>query len=121
MNEAHELYIDTYSSIDSIDCLIKNYGMKYRCWKYWHSPMLNAMSLSLVVACDMYLEVVDVDIDYKCKGKTIVNFWTFLGLLYNQKDNNIVDFWTFRDLPSNQMIKYNPTHCKYSGETNIRP
>ena len=36
------------------------------------------------------------------------------------KDDNIVDFWKFHDLLSNQMINYNPTHHKYSGEANIR-
>ena len=57
MNEACQLYLGTYSRIDSIDCLIKNFCMKYRCWNYWHSPMLHAMSLSVVVAYDTYLEV----------------------------------------------------------------
>ena len=37
------------------------------------------------------------------------------------KDHNIFDLWTFRDLLSNQMIKYNPTHHKYVGGTNMRP
>ena len=37
------------------------------------------------------------------------------------KDDTIVDVWTFRDLLYNQMIKYNPTYFKYSGDSNMRP
>ena len=37
------------------------------------------------------------------------------------KDDNIVDLWTFRYLLYNQMIKYNSTHHKYSGDTTMRP
>ena len=60
------------------------------------------MSLAVVVAYYMYLEVSEVELNQKCK------------------DKNIVDFCTFHDLLSNQMIDYNPTHHKYSGDTNIR-
>ena len=77
--------------------------MKYRCWKYCHLPMLHTMSLAGVVANDMYLEVAE--------GK----------LNQTWKDKNSVDFWTFRDLLSNQMVKYNPTHLKYSVDANIIP
>ena len=65
--------------------------------------MLHTMSLAGVVAYDMYLEVAEGKLDQT---------W---------KDENSVDFWTFRDLLSNQMVKYNPTHCKYAGGTNMRP
>ena len=37
------------------------------------------------------------------------------------KDENIFDLWKFRDLLYNNMIKYNPTHCKYAGDSNIKP
>ena len=60
------------------------------------------MSLVVVVAYYMYLEVSEVELNQK---------W---------KDKNIVDFCTFHDLLSNQMINYNPTHHKYFGDTNIR-
>ena len=37
------------------------------------------------------------------------------------KENNIVDFWTFFNLLSVQILRYNPTHRKYAGESNMRP
>ena len=63
MNDVHQLYLDTYSRIYSIDHLIKNFRMKYRCWNYCHSPMLNAMYLAVVVVYDMYLELEEGDLD----------------------------------------------------------
>ena len=56
MNLARDLYLGTYSRIDIIDHLINNCRLKYRSWKYWHSPMLHGMGLAIVTAYDMYLE-----------------------------------------------------------------
>ena len=90
MNAARELYLKTYSRIDSIDHLIKNCRLKYRSWKYWHIPMLHATALAIVVAYDMYLEVAEGQLDSDWK------------LQYP------VDFWTFRDVLSVQMLEYDP-------------
>ena len=57
MKKARQPYLGTYSHVDYIDHLITNCHMKYRCWNYWRSPMIHAMSLSVVVSYDMYLEV----------------------------------------------------------------
>ena len=59
------------------------------------------MYLVAVFAYDVYLEVE----------------WGDLGQIW--KDNKIVDFWKFYDLLSNQRLKYNQTHRKYAGDTNI--
>ena len=61
------------------------------------------MYLSVVVAYAMQLEVSEGELDH------------------TRKDDKIVDFWKFRDLLSNQMNKYNPTHHKYAGDSNMRP
>ena len=102
MNEVRQIYLGTYSRIDSIGHLIKNYFIKCRCWKYCHSPILHAMSLAVIIYYYMYLEVSEGEIEQR---------W---------KDKNIVDFCTFHYILSNQMINYNPTHHKYSGDSNIR-
>ena len=57
MNKAHQVYFDTYSHIESIDNLITNCHMKYRCWKYWNPPIIYVMYLVAVFAYDVYLEV----------------------------------------------------------------
>jgi len=102
MNAGRELYLGTYSRIDSIDHLIKNCRLKYRSWKYWHSPMLHVTSLAIVVAYDIYLEV--------CEGK----------LDQDWKVNYPVDFWTFRDILSIQMLEYEPKNRKYLGDDAMR-
>ena len=48
-----------YSCIDSIDHLIKNFHMKYRCVNYWHSPILQVMPLEVLFTYEMYLEVAE--------------------------------------------------------------
>jgi hypothetical protein len=102
MNDARELYLGTYSRIDSIDHLIKNANMFYRSWKYWHSPMLHGKSLAVVVAYDLYLEVAEGKLD---------SAWEI---------DEPVDFWTFREKLSIQMLEYSPTHHRYPGDAGMR-
>ena len=102
MNEARKLYLGVYPRIDSIDHLIKKIRVKYRCWNYWHLPMIRTMYLAAVVASAMYPGVAEV------------------GIYLTWKEEKIVEFWTFHYLLSNQMIKYNPTHHKYAGDSNMR-
>ena len=101
MNSARALYLGTYSRIDSIDHLIKNCRLKYRSWKYWHSPMLHGMGLAIVVAYDMYLELSE-------------------DVISTERKCDPVDFWTFRETLSMQMLKYNPTQRKYPGDAQMR-
>ena len=102
MNRAIELYLGTYSRIDSIDNLIKNCRLMYQSWKYWHSPMLHAIALAIVIAYDMYLEVAE--------GK----------LNSDWKVTYPVDFWTFYDFLSLQILQYNPKDCIYPGDDSMR-
>jgi hypothetical protein len=60
MNDARQMYLDTYSRTDSIDHLmIKNVNIFYQLWKYWHLPVVHGKSLAVVVAYDLYLEVAE--------------------------------------------------------------
>jgi hypothetical protein len=102
MNDARELYLGTYSRIDSIDHLIKNANIFYRSWKYWHSPMLHGKSLAVVVAYDLYLEVAEGKLD---------SAWEIEVPL---------DFWQFREQLSKQMLDYSPTRHKYPGDAGMR-
>jgi hypothetical protein len=58
MNKARQLYLASYGIIDTIDSLIKRCNLYYVSWKYWHSCKLHVQALGLVVAYDMYCEVV---------------------------------------------------------------
>ena len=101
MNAGRALYLGTYSRIDSIDHLIKNCRLKYRSWKYWHSPMLHGMGLAIVIAYDMYLEL--------SEGK-LASKWKTLPC----------DFWTFRNKLSKQMLQYDPLTHEYWGDAGMR-
>lgn len=101
-NMARQLYLKTYSRIDSIDHLIKICNLKYKCWKYWHSPVNHAKALAIAVAYDMYLE---------CSEGELNNDW---------KIENPVDFFTFRDILSKQMCTYDPKNQKYPGDEKMR-
>ena len=56
INEALRIYLDTYSCIGLIYHYIKHFQMRYRGWKYCHSPMLNSVVMDVVVVYVMYLE-----------------------------------------------------------------
>ena len=73
MNKARQLYLGTYSHIDSIYNLIKNCRTKYRCWKYWNSPNIHAMYLAVVVAYDIYIKMEEGELDQTWKDNTIVD------------------------------------------------
>ena len=101
MNAGRALYLGTYSRIDSIDHLIKNCRLKYRSWKYWHSPMLHAMGLAIIIAYDMYLEL--------SEGK-LASEWKTLPC----------DLWTFCNKLSKQMLQYDPLRREYWGDAGTR-
>ena len=65
--------------------------------------MLHVMSIEAVVVYDMYIKEKEGELDQK---------W---------KDDNIFDLCKFLYLFSNQIIKYNPTHWKCTGDSNIVP
>ena len=100
MNSARVLYLGTYTKIYIIDHLIKKCQLKYRLWKYWHSPMLHGMVLAIVAVYDIYIE---------CAEGELVSEWKY----------KLIDFWTFRESLSNQMLKYNPIHREYHGDAQM--
>lgn len=69
MNEARDLYLNTYGGIGRMDHLIKNSNMHYQSWKYWHSAMAHAMIMAVVVAYNIYLECCTGDLMPSWKNK----------------------------------------------------
>jgi len=101
MNQARDLYLNTYGVIDRINHLIKNCAMKYRSWKYWHAAMIHGKALAVVVAYDMYLEC--------CTGN-LVPAWKTAP----------VTFYRFREVLAKQMLTYSPTKREYPGDERMR-
>ena len=102
MNESRKLYLSTYGTIDRMDHLIQNCDMNYRSWKYWHSAMLHAKSMAVVVAYDIYKEI--------CEGT----------LDPDLRINKPVDFHRFREKLALQMLQYDPKRLKYPGDEKFR-
>jgi len=101
MNNARELYLQSYSRIDSIDHLIKNCNLKYVSWKYWHQAMLHAFALAIVSAYDMYKE---------CATASLPE--------WRKKD--IMSFKEFRLKLGQQMLEYDPKDWHLPGDERMR-
>jgi hypothetical protein len=109
MNKGRQLYLARYGRIDTINSLIKGCDMYYVSWKYWHASKLHVQALGLVVAYDMYKEVVE-------EGYASFGFET----KEEATKKCMVDFATFRDKLSLQGLRYNPEDCKYPGDKRMR-
>ena len=109
MNEARQLYLASYGRIDTIDSLIKHCKLYYRSWKYWHSCKLHVQALGLVVAYDMYKEIVEE------------GFAEF-GFVSKEEATKkcFIVFHTFRDRLSYQGLRYQPEDKKYPGDEFMR-
>ena len=55
-NQARANYLGLYSSVDSVDHLIKNVELKCCLWKWWHAPMRLAKLLVMVQFYFLYLK-----------------------------------------------------------------
>jgi hypothetical protein len=102
MNPARKLYLKTHGAIDRIDHCIQNTGLFYRSWKHWHSAMLHAKALAIAVACDIYKECAEGNLD---------PLW---------KIDHPVDHWTFRDKLALGMLHCSPRNRAYPGDSKMR-
>eukprot|EP00957_Ditylum_brightwellii_P118351 9026364-Ditylum_brightwellii.AAC.1 len=102
MNDARQLYLNTYYVIDRINHYIKNCHMRYCCCKYWHSPKICGKALAVVIAYDIYLDVAKGDVVSVCKLKKCMTFWEI------------------RERLSEQMWGYRPLNKLYMGDENMQ-
>jgi hypothetical protein len=108
MNEARQLYLASYGRIDTIDALIKKCKLYYCSWKYWHSCKLHVQALGLVVAYNMFSEVIKE------------GFAEFGFELKEAALECMLDFHEFQNCLSLQGLQYNPEDRKYKGDKQMR-
>jgi len=101
MNDARELYLNSYGVIDKLDHLIQNCNMRYRSWKHWHSAMCHAKAMTVTVAYDFYLE---------CATGNLAPEWK----------TSPVSFYTFREQLARQMLHCSPKDLKHPGDEKMR-
>ena len=102
MNEARDLYLNSYGTWDTIDSLIKSANMYYRSWKYWHSAELHFKTMVMLVAFDMYRE---------CAEGSLHEDW---------KLDKPVTWWQWRDKLAIQGLSYDPRKKMYPGDKHTR-
>ena len=73
-------------------------------WKYWHAPVLHALSIAVIAAYDMYVEC--------CEGGLDPEWFV--------KEKDRMSFQDFRLELSHQMLTYNPKDQLYLGDANFR-
>lgn len=104
MNEAREIYLKHYSGVDAADHMIQNAGIRFTSRKYWHSPYLHVLALSVIASYHMYLEC--------CEGE--------LNQDWKIPEKKRMSFSEFRLVLSRQMLAYDPIERKYSGDDKFR-
>ena len=67
MNEGRELYLKTYSGVDKIDQLLKEWGCKMRTFRWWRAPEMHMKAIVGVMAYSIYEQCAQggVDGDWK--------------------------------------------------------
>jgi hypothetical protein len=103
-NEARDLYLSTYWGVDNTDHMIKNTGLRYITWKYWHAPYNHAKAMGIIAAYDMYNECCDGLLDPSWKVE--------------EKDR--MTFTIFRQRLGQQMLEYDPRKRSYPGDDQLR-
>ena len=109
MNQARQLYLASYGRIDTIDSLIKHCNLYYRSWKYWHASKLHVQALGLVVAYDMFCEIVQ-------EGYAHFDFETKEAA----QRCCMLSFYAFHDHLSKQGLAYKPEKKAYPGDWAMR-
>jgi len=102
MNEARALYLSTYSAVDKIDQLLKEWRFKVRSWKWWHAPAFHGIAIAMNMAYELYKE---------CASGNMDPSW---------KLDKVLDGPDFRHRLSEQMCTYDPRLLHYHGDSNLR-
>ena len=103
-NEARGTYLSTYWAVDNLDHMIKNCGIRFVSWKYWHAPYNHGHSIAITAAYDIYR--------YCCDGLADPS-WAVA-----EKDR--MSFRQFRMTLSEQMLNYHPKSGLLPGDENFR-
>ncbi len=102
MNEPRDVYLGMYSSVDSVDHLLKNWKCKYQTWKWWHAPMRHGLAVAATMAYFIYLEC--------CEG-SLDESW---------KNDEPMTMKRFRRRLSKQMCEYKSYREDYPGDEYLR-
>ena len=102
MNEARETYLKTYSAVDKIDQMLKDWYLHYCTWRWWHAPTRHGKAIAKSMAYSIYLQCAEgkVDPDWKLA--------------------NPMSGPAFRQQMSRQMCEYRAVNLQYPGNEKMR-
>lgn len=102
MNEARELYLSTYSTVDKIDQMLRAWQFKILTWKWWHHAGMHGGAIGFCMAYEFYKECTQGNVD---------------------PDWKVDDPMTgpeFRARMLEQMLEYDPRRLHYPGDSKLR-
>lgn len=102
MNEARQLYLKLYGTVDRIDQMLKEWGINYITWRWWHAPMRHGKGLALSMAYQMYSE---------CAAGDLNPLW---------KVDKPMRPPEFAQRIAEQMCNYRAKHNAYPGDKGLR-
>ena len=102
MNEGRELYLKTYSGVDKIDQLLKEWCMRYVTWRWWHAPANHGKAIAGVMAYALYEQ---------CAEGGVHPDW---------KMEKCMSAPEFRRKLNRQMCEYRAAALKYPGDEKLR-
>ena len=94
MNQARQLYLGSYSAIDKIDQMVKNWFLYYITWRWWHAPVRHGKAIAMCMAYQMYKECAGGNLDPEFKVDVPMTAKEFRQQLatqmcqYRSSDNN---------------------------------
>ena len=119
MNEARQLYLATYGTIDTLDSRIKQCNVWYKLWKYWHAAKNHGYALAVSIAYGIYVECAKLDLclellGYKQRTNQTTNQTTIIS------PPVIKSFIEFKEILSQQGLEYDPSNLRYPGDKHMR-
>ncbi len=102
MNQAREILLSTYNTIDTIDQLLKEWSISYVTWRWWHAPANHAKAIAYTMAFEIYK---------MCAEGLVDEEW---------KIDKPMDSPEFRQQTGKQMCEYRAHHGKYPGDEFLR-
>ena len=63
MNEGRGLYLKTYGGVDQLDHLIEDWKLRYKTWRWWHTPTQHGTAIAYSQVWKMYAACVSGRVD----------------------------------------------------------
>ena len=98
MNEEREFNLKLYGGVDKLDQMLKDWGLRYVTWRWWHALLAHGQAIAYTKAWQMYRECASGLVDPRWKVDKPMTCQQFCQRL------------------AEHQVKYRNTDCKYPGD-----